>query len=142
MVALPVATVNALARHALQGGRASNGAGKLNCSAKYRTSADVVRGPLWFASVAERALGHAIAIVPALLPDGRREGREWVARNPLRADRSPGSFKVNLLTGRWCDFATGDKGGDIISLGAYIAGCSQSDAAARLANALGLAVLS
>jgi hypothetical protein len=78
--------------------------------------------------------------VPALLPDGRREGREWVARNPRRADRSPGSFKVNLATGRWSDFATGDKGGDLISLAAYVAGCSQSDAAARLADALGLAV--
>lgn len=47
----------------------------------------------------------ARAILPTLcqrlLPDGRREGAEWVARNPRRDDRRPGSFKINLRTGRW-----------------------------------------
>lgn len=141
MVAIPVATENALARHAWQGGRASNGAGKLNCDETYKANASHGRGPIWFANVASVALAHASAIVPALLPDGRREGREWVARNPRRADRSEGSFKINLATGRWADFATGDRGGDLISLAAYVAGCSQSDAATRLAQVLGLAVL-
>ncbi|MFG1299467.1 hypothetical protein V5F49_06680 [Xanthobacter sp. V3C-3] len=51
------------------------------------------------------------ALVARWLPAGHREGREWVARNPRRADRHPGSFRVNLTTGRWADFATGDKGG-------------------------------
>ena len=46
------------------------------------------------------------------------EGHEYVARNPTRADRRPGSFKINLRTGRWADFATGDKGGDPVSLAA------------------------
>jgi hypothetical protein len=40
------------------------------------------------------------------LPDGKREGREWVARNPTRPDTHLGSFKTNLDTGIWCDFAT------------------------------------
>ena len=73
-----------------------------------------------------------------MLPDGRREGSEWVARNPLRSDRKPGSFKVNLQRGPWCDFATGDKGGDLVSLAAYVAGLPQREAAIRLAESLGV----
>jgi DNA primase len=72
------------------------------------------------------------------LPDGRRAGREWVARNPRRADKSPGSFKVNLQTGRWSDFATGDRGGDVIALAAFLFGLSQSEAARRVADMVGI----
>src|SRR4051812_29124095 len=67
-------------------------------------------------------------IVQMLLPDGRRSGDEWVARNPLRADRSPGSFQINIRTGRWSDFATEDRGGDILSLASYLLGCSRREA--------------
>src|SRR4051794_41366496 len=70
------------------------------------------------------------------LPDGRREGTEWVARNPTRADRHAGSFRVSLRTGRWADFATGDKGGDPVSLAAYLSGFTQAEAARRLAAML------
>lgn len=83
----------------------------------------------------------ALASLPALLarwlPDGRREGDEWVARNPRRADRRLGSFKVNMRTGRWGDFAIGARGGDPISLAAYLAGIGQVEAARELARALG-----
>jgi hypothetical protein len=72
------------------------------------------------------------------LPDGRRRGNEWIARNPTRADRRPGSFKINLLSGRWADFATGDAGGDLVALAAYLAGISQSEARYRLARMLGM----
>jgi hypothetical protein len=70
------------------------------------------------------------------LPDGKRQGCEFVAKNPTRADGSPGSFSINLLTGRWSDFATGDRGGDPVSLAAYLFGLSQVDAARRLADML------
>ncbi|TBW39299.1 hypothetical protein EYW49_07380 [Siculibacillus lacustris] len=40
--------------------------------------------------------------------------------NPTRTDHRPGSFKVNLRTGRWGDFSTGDKGGDLIALAAFL----------------------
>lgn len=84
----------------------------------------------------------AIAVLPALcarwLPDGRRTGHEWVARNPRRNDRKPGSFSVNLTSGRWADFATGDRGGDVVSLAAYLAGSSQIEAARALAVMLGV----
>ena len=72
------------------------------------------------------------------LPGGRREGREYVVRNPNRADRRPGSFRINLTTGKWSDFATGDAGGDPISLAAFIFKLSQRDAALRVAEMLGV----
>ena len=85
----------------------------------------------------------ALACLPALcarwLPDGKRVGREWSARNPLRKDRRPGSFKVSLTTGRWADFALSDaKGGDPVSLAAYLSGQSQTVAARALAEMLGV----
>jgi hypothetical protein len=69
------------------------------------------------------------------MPGGKRIGREYVAKNPTRPDRRAGSSKVNLQTGRWADFATGDKGGDAVSLAAYLFGLRQSEAARRLADA-------
>ncbi len=84
----------------------------------------------------------ALAVLPSLLcrwlPDGRRLGHEWVARNPRRADRRPGSFRINMHTGRWSDFATGDAGGDPVSLAAYLSGTGQADAAKSLADMLGV----
>lgn len=84
----------------------------------------------------------ALAALPALLgrwlPSGKRIGSEWVALNPRRADRRPGSFKINLRTGRWADFATGDKGGDVVSLAAFLSGTSQVEAARNLAQMLGV----
>src|SRR5216683_1978723 len=92
-----------------------------------------------FSAVNRAALGRLPDILARWLPGGRIEGREYVVRNPKRRDQRPGSFKVNLDTGRWADWATGDKGGDPISLAAYLAGCSQVDAARQLAVMLGLA---
>jgi len=95
-------------------------------------------GRIDFDRVNAAALRCAEAVVRGLLPDARREGHEWVARNPVRPDRSPGSFKVNLQTGKWGDFATGDHGGDLVSLAAYVAALPQREAAIRLAESLGV----
>lgn len=72
------------------------------------------------------------------LPDGHLDGREYVARNPTRDDRHAGSFRINVHTGRWADFATDDRGGDVISLAAYLGGIPQGEAARRLAEMLGV----
>ncbi|WP_046868214.1 hypothetical protein [Microvirga massiliensis] len=72
------------------------------------------------------------------LPDGRALGQEWTARNPTRVDRRPGSFRINLRSGRWADFATGDTGGDPVSLAAYLFNLSQAEAASRLVGMLGI----
>jgi hypothetical protein len=91
-----------------------------------------------FDRIASTALVHSDILARRWLPDGRREGAEWSARNPRRSDRRPGSMKLNLRSGRWSDFATGDAGGDLISLAAYVHGISQREAAERIAEMLGL----
>lgn len=78
------------------------------------------------------------ALVQTWLPQGRRAGEEWVALNPTRADTRPGSFKVNLRLGKWADFATGDRGGDPVSLYAYLNRLSQLEAARELINDWGM----
>jgi hypothetical protein len=91
-----------------------------------------------FTRIADAALSHADKLTRRWLPDGRREGAEWVAINPTRADHRRGSFKVSLATGKWSDFATGDKGGDLISLAAYLFHLDQADATRKIAAALGI----
>ena len=95
-------------------------------------------GRIDFRRVADAALASLESLVAEWLPGGRREGHEFKALNPTRADSKVGSFSINLNTGAWCDFATGDKGGDAISLLAYLDGVAQLEAAKRLADRLGL----
>jgi len=86
-----------------------------------------------FVEINRAALAVAPALLDRLLPSGRRRGDEWVALNPHRRDRTAGSFKINLRTGRWADFATGDKGGDVISLAAFLWGVPQIESSRRRA---------
>ena len=69
--------------------------------------------------VAANALAHAKSLVPHWL-EGKFEGDEFVALNPSRDDGKLGSFKINVKTGRWSDFATGESGGDIVSYYAHV----------------------
>jgi hypothetical protein len=74
-------------------------------------------------------------VIPQWLPGGRVSGANWVVRNPTRDDKTAGSFSVNLTTGQWADFAGGDrdKGGDLVSLYAYLfCGGDQGKAAHEL----------
>ncbi len=91
-----------------------------------------------FERIAAAALAAAPEILARWLPRGRREGTEWVSINPRRADARPGSFKVNLRTGKWSDFATGEAGGDLIALAAYLFGLRQDEAALKVADMLGV----
>jgi len=91
----------------------------------------------------ERINQAALAVLPSLLarwlPGGRIEGDEYVALNPKRADHRPGSFRANIRTGLWADFAVeGARGGDAVSLAAYLAGIRQIEAAQKLAQMLGI----
>src|SRR4051794_30724219 len=96
------------------------------------------RARLDFDGVNAAALAALPSLLARWLPKGRREGDEWVSRNPKRDDHTPGSFKVNLRTCRWGDFASGDKGGDPVSLYAYLNGKGQGDAQRELAAELGV----
>ena len=89
-----------------------------------------------FDAVNRAALRYLPSLVRTWAPDGKMCGHEWQALNPTRPDKNPGSFSVNTRTGKWADFATGDKGGDPVSLAAYLFGTSQADAARALAAAL------
>jgi hypothetical protein len=80
------------------------------------------------------------AIVSRLLPGGKINSREYIVRNPRRFDRHAGSFRINLTTGQWADFATTDRGGDPVSLCAYVEGVSQGEAARLLARMLSIDV--
>jgi len=95
--------------------------------------------PIDFAKINRAALAVFPAVLARILPGGKRVGKEVVALNPRRADRHLGSFKVNRYNGRWADFASGEKGGDPISLVAYLADVSQSEAARLLSRMLGVA---
>jgi hypothetical protein len=96
------------------------------------------RARIDFAAINREALGCLPAVLRRLLPDGKARGGEFVALNPRRADHHPGSFKINLRTGVWADFASGDKGGDPVSLVAFIEDCRQGEAALKLARMLGI----
>src|SRR5271154_666948 len=91
-----------------------------------------------FDAINRAALANFPAVLARILPGGKRVGAEIVALNPRRADRRLGSFKVNRYNGRWADFATGDKGGDPISLLAYLGNISQGEAGRMLARMLGI----
>ncbi len=96
------------------------------------------RGRLDFDAINRAGLESLPALLRRWLPDGRLVGREYTARNPRRADKRPGSFRVNVISGKWADFATGDKGGDVVSFAAYLSGTSQVEAGRALADMLGI----
>lgn len=91
-----------------------------------------------FKRIADAALGRARALVPQWLPGGEMVGAEYKCLNPTRSDHRKGSFSINLVSGVWSDFATGDSGADLISLYAYIHHLSQLDAAKAIAEQLGI----
>ncbi|WP_278361552.1 toprim domain-containing protein [Stutzerimonas kunmingensis] len=87
--------------------------------------------------IATSALAAADMLLANWLPDGKRKGVEYWPTNPVRGDRKPGSFSINITTGKWHDFASGDKGGDLVSLLAYLGGYRQLEAAQLIAEQLG-----
>jgi hypothetical protein len=91
-----------------------------------------------FSRINQAALSALPTLVARWLPNGKRVGREYIALNPRRADRRPGSFRINLCTGRWADFATDDRGSDPISLAAFLFDLSQHEAARNIAAMLGI----
>jgi putative DNA primase/helicase len=91
-----------------------------------------------FKKINQLAMAQAENVVSNYAPNGKLEGREWVACNPSRSDNSARSFSVNVDTGLWADFATNDKGGDLVSYVAHCLRVSQGDAYKTLAHFLGV----
>ena len=93
-----------------------------------------------FKRINAAALSSIEGILSRWLPGGKRNGHEYQAINPTRPDSKLGSFSINCNTGAWADFASDDKGGDLVALVAYLDGVKQGEAAKRLAEFLGMAV--
>lgn len=91
-----------------------------------------------FSEVKHASLRSIEKVLSHWLPGGKRVdgGKEYTAPNPTRTDKHAGSLKVNLAKGTWCDFATGDKGGDLIDLVRYLDRVTDIDACNKLATLL------
>ncbi|MCH5573114.1 DUF927 domain-containing protein [Pseudomonas syringae] len=93
-----------------------------------------------FAQVKSAALRNIDKVLARWLPNGKRVdgGKEYTAPNPTRTDKRAGSLKISISKGTWSDFATGDKGGDLIDLVRYIDGGTDVEACNKLADLLGV----
>jgi len=97
------------------------------------------RAPLDFATINAAALPNLEILCARWLPGGKRIGPEW--RCGSLGGEAGGSLGVRLAgarAGAWQDFATGEKGGDAVSLAAAIFRIPQAEAARRLATMLGM----
>lgn len=113
------------------------GAGSVVCNSK-NTHFRHRKQILSFADINACALPLLPLLLLRWLPGGVIRSAEYVVRNPKRADNRAGSFKINTRTGCWMDFACGDRGGDVVSLAAYLFGISQGEALRRVAQMLGV----
>jgi putative DNA primase/helicase len=68
-----------------------------------------------------------LQIVQRVAPGGKITAGEYISLNPRRADKTAGSFRINLTTQAWSDFATGDKGGSIVSYATYCMGITDRE---------------
>lgn len=92
--------------------------------------------PINFTALADALLRDADNLVPRWLPGGDRRGHEYVCGSLAGGKGS--SFSVNLVSGKWADFASDEKGNDLLSLYAAIHNLSQGKAAADVAREEGL----
>ncbi|WP_236191900.1 DUF927 domain-containing protein [Pseudomonas paraglycinae] len=95
-----------------------------------------------FADIKAASLKDIERVLAYWLPNGKRVdgGKEYTAPNPTRIDKRAGSLKINLNKGTWADFATGDKGGDLIDLVRYLDGGTDVEACAKLTELLSVSV--
>lgn len=90
-----------------------------------------------FKFIKEISQNHLEEVCRKLLPNGKRSGNEWVCGS-INGEAGD-SFKVNLVTGIWCDFNGGSPSGrDAISLVARFYNIKPKEAAQRLADMLGI----
>lgn len=96
--------------------------------------------PINFAALADALLARADTLVPMWLPGGVHRGNEYVCGS--LSGGSGTSCSVNIgngeRAGRWSDFASDEKGNDLISLYAAINGLTMGKAAVQVAREEGL----
>lgn len=91
--------------------------------------------PIDFQGIAQAALQNAAQLLPQWFPAGKWKGREFTIG--ALDGRPGGSLSINSQTGVWSDFATDEKGGDLISLYAAAYRLTQSAAAKQISDMLG-----
>lgn len=93
-----------------------------------------------FTGLAQTLLNRARELLPRWLPGGRLNGNEYQCANTHGGEGQ--SLRVNIVSGKWADFADDKKGGDLISLYAAIHNIRQIEAAKILTEEIGVAVIS
>ena len=89
-----------------------------------------------FRGLADRLLADADRLLAQWLPAGRRQGHEFKCGSV--AGEAGDSLSINIRTGRWADFATGERGGDLIDLYAAIHDMELGEAYRELDGAPGV----
>lgn len=92
--------------------------------------------PIQFAALADALLAMADTLVPNWLPGGAKRGPEWVCAGLSGGEGT--SCSVNLVKGRWADFSSDERGGDLVSLYAAIHNLDMGKAAVQVARDYGL----
>lgn len=85
-----------------------------------------------YAEINRRLISRAQSLLQRWVPGGQIRGNEYYCRCPWRSDKSLGSFSVNLTTGSFHDFATGESGRDLITFYARLHGLKNHEAAQEL----------
>jgi hypothetical protein len=92
--------------------------------------------PIKFDALAKELLSRAESLLEQWLPGGVRRGHEYVCGSVRGGEGS--SCSVNINTGMWADFSSGERGGDLISLYAASNDLSSGKAAVQVARDYGL----
>jgi hypothetical protein len=88
--------------------------------------------PVTLQKINQALLSSSYDYITEWIPGGEVKGAEYIVCNPNRADSSAGSFKINLESGVWAEFATEDKGANLFSLYQYIFQVDEKEALKRL----------
>ena len=92
--------------------------------------------PINFAALADALLARVEQLLPQWLPGGIVRGHEYVCGS--LSGGSGSSCSINLVNGKWADFANDEKGADLIGLYAAINGLTMGKAAVQVAREEGL----
>ena len=85
-----------------------------------------------YKSISDSLLLDAHGTLKSWLPNGRKQGKEFVVGS-LSGEKGE-SLSINMNTGVWKDFSDGSGGSDLVSLYAALNGLTQHEAAKELSN--------
>jgi hypothetical protein len=92
----------------------------------------VNKEPLLFDQLGRQLLASSLSFLREWLPLGRLKGGEYQVGS--LAGEGGDSLSINIKSGKWSDFATGERGGDLISLYAGVKSISQVQAFKELSS--------